>query len=436
MTAQLKNINFDRAGDDGIVFQNVPAGPLLHCQITGSEDLHPVLDLGAQPLCDALLNGKDEPETHYPLSFNVCCESGLGQLGYVLDPDEVYPATYPYRAGISHPVRDHMQKLAADAIEKFQNGNPIPLVVDIGSNDGTLLSFFKAAGWRCLGVEPTNIADIAKAQNDIYTRKEFFDEAVAEDIVSAFGSPLLVTMTNVFAHMTTLADVMLGLKKLMRGRADTVLIVENHYLLDVLEGVQFDTVYHEHVRTYSLRSLQILFKQWGLEVFDVERVARYGGNIRVFVAVEGHRPVNPRVKELADLEVRRGLFLPARWDRWREAVQYARSQMMEYLYVGTRQGKSFAGCSAPGRASTMINYYGIGPDLVRYLGELPDSLKLGKFVPGARIPIIENKALIEDQPDYVVLFAWHYADVIADRLRREGLKSKLLVPLPEVRVLG
>lgn len=409
---------------------DVVPGPLHHCQISGSSNLHEVIDLRAQPLCDGLLDGPDDPETHYPLSLNLCPESGLAQLGYIVDGKSVYPPSYPYRSGISKPLADYQRAFADKVLKRFRGTAPNPLVVDIGSNDGTLLTGFKAAGCRALGIEPTDVAQIARSENNIMTWQKFFDEDLAHDIILDMGVPRIVTMTNVFAHMANLGEIMRGIRELIDRPDAPVFITESHYLLDVLEKKQFDTIYHEHVRTYSLRSLCVLAEQYGLEVFDVERGERYGGNIRAYIARKGAHPVESSVGQLLSAEIAAGLFDPIRWGFWAADVRANMSATMEYLWRLRREGQSIVGCSAPGRACTLLNYYGITRDLVYYTGELSTSLKLGKYLPGSRIPVVDNRCLRTDHPDNIILFAWHYAEPIMQRLRAEGVRSRLIQPLP------
>lgn len=408
-------------------------GPLRRCQISGSEELHLIIDLGHQPPCDALLDEAElaDPEISYPLRLMLCPQSGLAQLDYVVPGEEIYPPHYPYRAGISKPLADYQAAFAADAAGRIglEAGE---LVVDIGCNDGALLAGFKALGYRTMGVEPTNIAQFAWAQG-IEAVNEFFTERVAKDIVEDLGEARLVTMTNVFAHMAELGEVMRGIDRLLAR--DGVFITESHYLLDVLEKHQFDTIYHEHIRTYSLRAIAMLVEQYGLEVFDVERASRYGGNLRAYIGRRGRRPVEKRVAELQRLEEQKGLHDPRVWAMWRSRVLALRDQFMGWLVHARRTGRSVAGKSCPGRAATLINFYGIRPDQIGYLAELPNSLKLGKYLPGAHLPVVDEKRLFREQPDDVVLFSWHYGEVIAERLRAAGLHSRLVMPLPHFEVL-
>lgn len=414
---------------------DVAPGALQRCQITGSEHLEVMIDLDHQPLCDSLLTKEElnEPETYYPLRLMMCPESGSAQLDYVVPGEVVYHPDYPYRSGITKELEIYQRAFASGVVKELGIA-PNSLCVDIGSNDGTLLTGFKLMGMRALGVEPTNIAKIAREENQIETIQAFFTEELAKQMARDYGKAKVMTATNVFAHMATLGEVMRGISQLLDS--DGVFITESHYLLDVIEKNQFDTVYHEHIRTYSLRALVKLFEYYGMEVFHVQRADRYGGNIRAYAARKGVRPTTPAVHDLLKLEVERGLFDPATYVAFRNRVNEARDQMMELAYTARKSGQSFVGNSCPGRCSTLINYYGITRELMPYLAEQPTSLKLGLHLPGKHIPVVPNQRLIDEQPDYVVLMAWHYADPIMKQLRARGLKSKFIVPLPKFQVVA
>lgn len=409
---------------------DLPVGPLNRCQITGSKAIYEVIDLGHQPPCDALLDSLNAPEKTYPLRLMFCPKSGLAQLDYVVDGSEIYPPTYPYRSGITKPLADYQKVFADGVVERFGKG----FAVDIGSNDGTLLTGFGRNGCKVMGVEPTNVAQIAIQENAVDTRQAFFTEAVAREIVADDGKAHIVTMTNVFAHMASLGEVMRGISALLDEKG--VFITESHYLLDVLKGTQFDTIYHEHIRTYSLKSLKVLVEQYGMEVFDVERAERYGGNIRAYIGWHGKHPVSVRVAALLRTEDEEGLHRADSWWQFKKRVLSARDSMMESLYKWRREGKRVVGVSAPGRCATLLNFYGIGPDLIEYLGELPNSLKLGKYQPGTHIPIVSNERIAKDQPDVLILMAWHYQKPIVERLRGEGVTGEIYAPLPEFRCVS
>lgn len=409
-------------------------GRLDHCQITGSKNLFEVIDLGHQPPCDALLSKEtiNQPETYYPLRLMLCPESGLAQLDYVVPSEVIYPADYPYRAGISKPLQDYQRSFADDIVKNF-NISSGSLCVDIGSNDGALLTGFKRNGMKTLGVEPTNIALIAQHENKIETIQRFFTEDIAKVIVKYYGNAKVVTMTNVFAHMAPLGEVMRGLNHLLDKEG--IFITESQYLLDVLESNQFDGIYHEHIRTYSLKSLVKLFPYYGMEVFDVQRASRYGGNIRAYIARKGVHPISPRVSELLALEDKKGLFKPETWAKFRDRVTENRNRFVDLAHEAKRKGLRFVADSCPGRGAVLINYYGIDKYLMPYIAQLPESEKVGKYLPGTHIPIVDNKIILEEQPDYVVILAWHYADYIMKNWRANGLKSKFVIPLPELKII-
>jgi SAM-dependent methyltransferase len=417
---------------------DIPPGPLTHCQITGSTDLFEIIDLGHQPLCDSLLTAEQLqlPEVTYPLKLMMCPKSGLAQLSYVVDGSTVYHPKYPYRSGISHELAVYQRAFAADVCDRLQLGVG-SLVVDIGSNDGTLLSGFKKLGMRVLGVEPTDIWMTAYNENDVDTLNGRFTEENANFILGLPGlnSPAqLITATNVFAHMADLGEVMRGIQALLAP--DGVFITESHYLLDVLEKNQFDTIYHEHIRTYSLRSLVKLFEQYDMEVFDVQRADRYGGNIRAYVARRGTKAVSPAVDQLLQHERDVGLFDELTWQVWRNQVWDAKSRFMDWLI-----GRHYTsldrvwGKACPGRCITLMNFYGIQRYQMPYIAELPTSLKLGMYTPGNHIPVVTDDDLLREQPDYAVILAWHYSEPIMRRLKEAGYRGKFVLPLPEFQII-
>src|SRR3989344_5072036 len=413
---------------------DVPPGKLDHCQITGSKNLFEVIDLGHQAPCDALLNEEtiNQPEVTYPLRLMICPDSGLAQLDYVVPGEIIYPADYPYRAGISKPLQEYQRAFADDIVGKFNIAKE-SLCVDIGSNDGVLLTGFKRHGMRTLGVEPTNNARFAVLENNIETIQDFFTENLAKEMVKDRGHAKVITMTNVFAHMAPLGEVMRGLAQLLD--TDGIFITESQYLLDVLESNQFEGIYHEHIRTYGLKSLVTLFPYYGMEVFDVGRASRYGGNLRVYAARKGVHQVSSGVGELLALENKTGLYKPETWAKWRQRVTENRNRFMTLAHEAKRKGLRFVADSCPGRGAVLVNYYGKNKTLMPYIAQLPESEKVGKYLPGTHIPIVDNKIILEEQPDYIVILAWHYGDYIIENWRKKGVKAKFVLPLPEFKVV-
>jgi len=411
----------------------VKNGHIDKCQVCNSSKLNLILDLGHQPLCDSLLTEEMlyQPETTYPLRMFWCEECSLAQIDYCVDGSVVYHPDYPYRTGVTKELVGYLNGISRSLISKYnlQHGD---LVVDLGSNDGTLLTGFKEQGVKVLGVEPTNIAKIAN-QNRIETIQKFFTVDVANEIKNKYGEASLILSTNMFAHMATIGEVVSGIETLLKD--DGVFVLENHYLMDVIQGGQFDTIYHEHLRTYSLKSLVKLFSYYNFTITDVERGSRYGGNIRVHVTKGKNRPVSENVAALLNLEESRGLYKLETYREFADRVKKAKKDFMNFMFKIKKEGKTIVANSCPGRCVTLLNYYGVDADLIPYIAEQPTSLKLGMFLPGKVIPIVNNEILVKEQPDYVILLAWHYAEPIMEQLKARGLKSNFVIPLPDLKVV-
>ena len=408
-------------------------GPIDKCQICNSSKLNLILDLGHQPLCDSLLAKEmlNQPETTYPLRMFWCEECSLAQLDYCVDGSVVFHPDYPYRTGVTKELVEYLNGVSSSLISKY-NLKHDDLVVDLGSNDGTLLMGFKEHGIKVLGVEPTNIAKLAN-QNGIETVQEFFTMDIANEIKNKYSEASIVVATNMFAHMASIGEVVSGIETILKD--DGVFVFENHYLLDVIQGGQFDTIYHEHLRTYSLKSLIKLFSYYDFTITDVERGSRYGGNIRVHVTKGKNRPVSENVTALLNLEENSDLYKLETYRKFAERVKKAKKDFMNFLLKIKDDGKTIVANSCPGRSVTLLNYYGVDADLIPYIAEQPTSLKLGMFLPGKLIPVVNNEILIKEQPDYVILLAWHYAEPIMEQLKARGLKSNFIIPLPDLKIV-
>jgi SAM-dependent methyltransferase len=412
---------------------DIADGEITNCQVCGSDNLALIIELGHQPLCDSLLSEEQlkQPEVTYPLNFWRCKDCSLTQIDHAVKSDVVYHPDYPYKSSVTREVVTHMGELSQQAVKKLQLA-PGSFVIDIGSNDGTLLKAFQNQGMKVCGVEPTNIATFAQADG-VETCQAFFNEETAKQIVESHGKCDLMTSTNVFAHMSNLGQVLRGAKMLVKDSG--TFIVEIHYLVNILKNTQYDSVYHEHLRTYSLKSLVVLFDMYGFTVVDAEVTERYSGTIRVYANNNKNATVQPSVKDLLDRETAFGIHKPEVYAEFTKRVEKSKFQLLQLALEAKAKGQSFVGNSCPGRCSTLLNYVGISPDLMPYIGEQSTSLKLNLHLPGKHIPIVNNQRLIDDQPDYVVLLAWHYAGAIRQELRERGLRSKLVMPLPEVTVI-
>jgi hypothetical protein len=372
-----------------------------------------------------------QSERSYPLNLVRCRDCGLVQLDYAVDGKELFYPDYPYRSGITETLKKNLHGLSAHVCKKLA----LPagaLVVDIGSNDGTILEGFKSHGMKVLGVEPTKIAHIA-IKNDIETVNEFFSADVARRIVNQYGQASLVTAANVFAHVAELGSLMEGIDCLLQDGA--VFISESHYQLSILDTLQYDSIYHEHLRFYLLKPLMKLFDDYGFSLTDVERIPNYGGSIRVYATKSRNLPFSENVHLLLKEEEKLGAYEDATYDDFRRRVEASRANIRSLLVRLNEEGKTVVGVGCPGRSATLLSYCGITRDLMPYIAEQSTSLKLGMYTPGTHIPVVDEAKMMAEQPDYAMILSWHYATPIIKSLRAKGLRSKIIVPLPDIQVI-
>lgn len=415
------------------VQHDLPDGHLISCQICGSENLLPIISLGHHAPCDSLLWPKQlhKLERTYPLNLVRCPDCGLVQIDYAVAAEELFFPNYPYRSGITSTLVGNLKSSGPTIMKRF--GVPTgTLAIDIGSNDGTLLSGFKEAGMKVLGVEPTNISRIAN-ESGIETIQAFFDESVARNIVTSHGRAEVVTAANMFAHVSKLGSLIRGVETLLVEGG--FFVTESHYLLDLIETVQYDSIYHEHLKYYSVKSIVRLFSYYDFTVVDIDRIPNYGGSIRVYAKKGKNHPVGSSVTDLLKEEERRGLYSESIYADFAVRIRKSKRQLQKLLVEALSRDERIVGIGSPGRAATLLSYCNIDIDTMPYIAEQSTSLKLGLFMPGSHVPIIDEKVMLEEQPEYAVVLSWHYWKPIVDKLRAKGLRSKIIIPLPEVRIL-
>jgi len=408
-------------------------GPQKGCQICGNQALKTVIDLGVQPLADKLkpIHMEYEEEIFYPLEQKWCDKCGLNQLGYITPANVMFGKNYNYKTGVTNELVIY-QKLMAEELISSLKLKSTDLVCDLGSNDGTLLKGFKSQGVRVFGVEPTDIADLANS-NGIPTLRMPFGEKAAQKIINIEGNATLATATNVFAHVQQLGDFLRGLEILLCK--DGWFCFENHYLSEIISLTQYDTIYHEHLRSLSVSAILNLFSQYNFSILKIQETARYGGNIRVLVRKGNHPPLDSSIEEFLRKENELGYFKQSTYDSFKKRVNLSKTNLLKKLIEIKEQNKTVAGYSLPARAVTLINYVGLNEDLLPFVVEQSESLKLNKFIPGTRLPVISNACLEKDCPDFLIIFAWHLKDEIINHLRLRGIKSTCIIPLPEVQLI-
>jgi hypothetical protein len=406
--------------------------PVESCQVCGHAPLDSVLSLGFMPPVNQMVPVGQVPRQlpWFPTTLLHCRNCELVQLGLAVDPVIIFPPEYPYTSGTTKLLRDNFADLQRESAAMLGLGDK-DLVIDIGSNDGTLLSNFQKGGQRVLGIEPTDVGDIAN-QRGIPTIKRYFGTEVAREVKREHGAASVVTAANCFAHIEDVHAIIDGVVEMLKD--DGVFITESHYLIPLLETLQYDTIYHEHLRYYSLTSLKHLFEMHGLEVFHARPIPSHGGSIRVYAARHGAHTVQDTVRRMLAAEPR-GEAMTKRLAAFRHDVILSKLRLLSMLRDLKEKGARVAGISAPSRASTLVNYVGLDEGLIDYVCEIAGSLKIGKCMPGTQIPVVDEAKLFADQPDCAIIFSWHIADELAPKLKAKGFRGQLITPLPVPRVL-
>jgi SAM-dependent methyltransferase len=408
---------------------------LINCRLCGRVRLHKFLDLGFMPPADQFRR-KDqlrEPDIYYPLQVMTCEDCGLAQLSYVVSPEVLYRNDYPYESSTTKTGKRHWISFATSVVERLRLTSDA-LAVDIGSNVGVLLGAFRNCGLRIQGVDPAaNIAMIARA-NGIDTICDFFGDDVANLIVREKGHASVITATNVFAHVDDL-DAFIGSVKYLLGPSG-VFIFEAPYLVSLLRLFEYDTIYHEHLSYLSVKPLVPFFMKHGLELFSVEQSDIHGGSFRGFVSRRGQRAVDGAIDRLIADEDRLGIYSRQRLNDFADSVRQNKRDLVWLLQSLKHEGHRIAAVSAPAKGMTLLNYCRIDGDILDFVTE-KSQLKIGRFTPGAHIPVVADSELLSHQPNYALLLAWNFADEIMQNLgeyRRRG--GKFIIPIPKPHILA
>jgi len=403
----------------------------MECSICEGKSLIRFLSLGHQPPSDCFLKELElnEPETYYPLDAYYCETCGLVQLGYEVDPKILF-SEYVYNTQTNNSLVKNFKELVNTLVKKF-NLTENDLAIDVGSNDGTLLKNYLTHNIKILGIEPSTIAKIA-VKNNIPTLNEFFDKETAGKVLKKYGKAKIITATNVFPHVKELTSFVEGVKELLTE--DGVFVIEAHYLLNLLSEMQWDSVYHEHLRCYNLKPLIYLFDQFDMDIFDAKKVTTHGGSIRAYVCRKGSYPISDNVSELLKEEESNGLFDKKTYLTFGEKVLTHKREIQEMLIKLKKEGKKIVGIGAPAKGNTLLNYCNITPDIMDYIAEKSE-LKIGLYTPGMHIKVVDENVLFEQQPDYAFLLSWNIADELIPKLKKFGYKGKFIVPIPSLRIV-
>jgi len=399
------------------------------CRVCGGANLVKVLDLGSTPPANAFLRKEDlkKPERSFPLALYFCRTCSLAQLLDVVNPEILFK-DYHYITGASAPWVTYFKQYADEIIRPLIT-SPDDLVIDIGGNDGVLLSFVKDYA-RVLNVDPAdNLAQLSE-EKGVPFYPVFFTSKIADNILQKYGAPKIVVANNVFAHTDPLRDVFKGVAKLI-GENGTF-IFQVHWQKQLLKEGAFDQIYHEHLCFHTLHDLTHLVEFTGMKIFDVQVVPMQGQSLRVFAAK--NRAPSKNVKRILAEEKAAGLTREATHYAFAEKIETNKKKLLALLSELKAAGKKITGYGATAKGNTLLNYYGIGPDILDYITDTTVQ-KQGLYSPGMHIPIVSPEKLLTDTPGYILLLAWNFKDAILEKekaLREKGVKFIITVPAVEI----
>src|SRR3989344_9498704 len=404
----------------------------MECQICSSTKILKFLSLGNHPPSDNFLVEAELriPEKKYPLDVYFCDNCKLVQLGYAADPKILFTDHFVYTTASNDELVRNFAALVDNIVERF-NPTKKDFAVDIGSNDGTLLSNYLPRGIKVLGIDPSKAAELAQQKN-IPTLLEFFNEKTAKKIAQEHGKAKIITATNVFAHVKEIDSFMKGIQVLLADEG--AMIEESHYILAMIENMQFDSIYLEHLRYYSIKPLIYLFNKYNMDVFDAELITTHGGSLRVYACKKGAYPISKNVSKILKEEEKFGLYSIAAYNAFAKRVTNNKGKLRELLRKIKSEGKHIYGIGAPAKGNTLLNFCNIDNKILDCLVERPN-MKIGKYSPGMHIKIEEESKLFAEQPEYALLLTWNLENIIIPKLRAKGYKGKFIVPVPEPRVV-
>jgi len=407
--------------------------PAAHtCRSCGSTRSLPVIDLGLQPLANNLLRPEDleKPEPRFPLAVFVCGDCWLMQITDTVPPVDLF-SDYIYFSSFSDAMLRHAKAAVEKHIAEKKLGQD-SFVIEIASNDGYLLKNFVAADIPCLGFEPAaNIAEVAR-QNGVETHCEFFGQSTAAALREQKGGADLILGNNVFAHAPDTNDFVAGVAELLKP--DGWVVFEFPYGVEMIDKVEFDTIYHEHVYYFTLTPLLPLFARHGMDVFHVERLPIHGGSLRLYACKKGVEPIRPSVLSTLEAEAVLGVTGPAYYQRFSECAAKVKADLIAFLAEQAQAGRSVAGYGASAKGSTLLNYIGDAAKSLEFIADR-STYKQGRLSPGLHVPIVAAEELAARHPAYALLLVWNFAEeVMAQQQEFRAQGGRFVIPLPQLTV--
>lgn len=398
------------------------------CQFSNKKDLIRVLSLGFLPGVNQMqkVGSYKNFEYFFPTNLVYSPSSKLFQIDNIVDKKILFPKSYPYTSSTTKILRENFEDLYHEThnLIKLEKKD---LVVDIGSNDGNLLKRFKDC--KILGVTPEKIGYKA-IKEGVPTIIDYFDRQVVNKIIKKIGKAKVITATNVFAHIDKIDELIKNILKLMKP--DGVFVSESHYFLSLVETLQYDTIYHEHLRYYTVTSLKNIFNKYGLKIIKVKNIKTHGGSIRVYVtknkAFEVHKSVKIALKKEKKYLSKKNLNL------FKSKVLKSKIDLLEIIKKIKFKNHNIFAVGAPSRATTLVNYVGINEEMVDYICEIKGSHKIGHYLPGTKIPIMPEEFIFKKKPQYLLLLSWHISKELIKNLKSKGYKGKFIIPLPKIKI--
>jgi SAM-dependent methyltransferase len=404
------------------------------CRSCGASALAPILSLGDVPLANAIRSSDQlgTPEPRFPLDLVFCRSCSLVQITETVPPQQLF-SDYPYFSSFSDTMVHHAAALVGREIDE-RKLDASSLAAEIASNDGYLLQFYAKAGIPVLGIEPArNVAQAAEARG-VRTVCQFFGADVATELAAAYGRADIIHANNVLAHVPDLNGVVEGFRRFVAD--DGVVVVEAPYVRDMIDHVEFDTVYHEHLCYFSLTALTTLFERHGLAIHDVERLQIHGGSLRIVAGVSGVAPErSARVQALLEQEAQVGIDRLDFYRGFAGRVEQLKRDLLSLIGALRESGQRIAAYGASAKGTTLLNYFGIGATDLEFVADR-STVKQGRYTPGTNLPIRPPEVLLEERPDYVLLLTWNFAEEILQQqraYREQG--GKFIIPIPELQVV-
>ena len=409
----------------------------MSCRFCNNKNLNPFIDLGSAPPSNAYLSELDlkKPERWFPLKVNVCSQCFLVQTDDYTNASDLFDENYAYFSSFSKTMLNHSKNYVEKVLKKFLL-NKESHVVEIAANDGYLLQYFKEKGIPCLGIEPTASTAAAARDKGIEIIEEFFGVSLAKKLIDKKRSADLVVANNVLAHVPDISDFVKGVSILLNEKG--IATFEFPYLINLIEKVQFDTIYHEHFSYLSLSTVDTIFKENGLDIIDVETHEIHGGSLRVFAQKISDKSIYPRsssIKKFLEYESINGYLTRQIYDGFQIKAEKLKDDFLEFLINAKKKSKKVFGFGAAAKGNTFINFSGIRKDLIQCVID-SNPAKQGKYLPGSRIPILSENEILSNRPDYIVILPWNLeAEIISDLDYTRKWGCQFIIAVPGLKVL-